>query len=109
MNLSPNQGYYIHFEYGHTTLKVLICMNQTTFNLHQGLLSEILEEFVEELATGSKNSLMSFEMVTYKKRQKIWFRITLSLLMVQNKCRRREEDNCRITQSTNLFQQHIVI
>lgn len=90
MHFSPYQGYYIHFELGHITLKVFICMNQTTFNLHQGLLGEILEEFVEELATGSKNSLMSFETVTYKERQKFWFRLTPSLLILQNKCRCRE-------------------
>ena len=51
-------------------------MNQITFNLHQGLLSEILEESVEELATGSKNSFMSFEMVACQERQKFKFKIT---------------------------------
>lgn len=67
MYVSLYQGHYINFQLGHTTLKVFICTTRITFYLHQGLLSEILEEFVEELATGSKNSLMSFEMVTYRK------------------------------------------
>lgn len=68
------QGCYNNFQFEHTTLNAFICTSQITFNLHQRLLSEILEEFVEELATGSKNCLMSFEMVTCKERQKFWFR-----------------------------------
>lgn len=91
MPVSLYQGYYIRFQLGHTILKVFIYTNQITFDLHQGLLSEILEELVEELATGSKNSLMSFEMVTYKKREKFLFRVMSSSPTLRNKCRCRRD------------------